>query len=381
MSTLRDRMRESRSGSESQSADEPTGAAKCPLSEIKEFHIGIFFDGTGNNKDDSSVAETNVARLHNLYMVGMKVKAGTNIKVFREKEYVQGVGSLSEKQMKDKAGDPNDDSMFAGIKEEYRYRAIKYQNIMGGAFGTGGLVKLKNTYLKLKNKCKKYPPDAEKTVDIFGFSRGASLSRTFVNLVNQSLIPEMEKSKSMLKVRFVGIFDTVASFGEDEDKKQNLGLDSGDAQQIMHCVANLEMRHNFPLTACIQDAEYLGVHSDIGGGYGSGEDGKLNHLAYIPLADMHKNAVACGVELSSLVSPINVEQLREMARVYDPTAAAIYDPNGDFKSKQKAFMDKYIHDSAHWYKIGMRAEFDGVRRILPNIKKNLAVLPPDFEWS
>ena len=327
------------------------------------------------------MAETNVARLHNLYIVGMKVKAGTDIKVFRDKEYVQGVGSLSEKQMEDAAHDPNDDSMFAGIKEIYRYKAIKYQNVMGGAFGEGGIIKLKNTYLMLKNKCKQYPPEAEKTVDVFGFSRGASLSRTFVNLVNQGLIPEMAKYKSMLQVRFVGIFDTVASFSEAEDIKQNLGLDSGDAQQIEHCVANLEMRHNFPLTSCVNDTRYLGVHSDVGGGYGSDEDGKSNYLSYIPLADMHKNAVSCGVELSPLALPVNVEKLREMAKMYDPTIAGIYDPNSDFKIMQKRFLDNYVHDSAHWYKIGMRSEFDGARRILPNIKKQIVVLPPDFEWS
>ena len=130
--------------------------------------------------------------------------------------------------------------------------------------------------------------------DVFGFSRGASAARQFVNLIDQKgdhpLVEAMAAdpdiplkagfewaSRDDVRIQFVGLFDTVVSsylWG-----KRNVTLAPDCAERVVHIVAADEWRYHFDLTRITDDAagtaiedgftEVIipGAHSDIGGGY------------------------------------------------------------------------------------------------------------------
>lgn len=148
-------------------------------------------------------------------------------------------------------------------------------------------------------------------LSVFGFSRGAALARAFVN----HLLEQCERRDGQLtyqtypiRFRFVGLFDTVASFGLPasnlfQDVKLWLPEEVG---RCAHFVAAHELRFAFPVTLTRQNGDYPpgwsetvfpGVHSDVGGGYAPSEQGRSNTLARIPLATMLNEAVMAGVPL------------------------------------------------------------------------------------
>ncbi|MBR7627746.1 DUF2235 domain-containing protein [Aeromonas popoffii] len=130
--------------------------------------------------------------------------------------------------------------------------------------------------------------------DVFGFSRGASAARQFVNRIDKKgdhpLVEAMAAdpdiplktgfdwaSRDDVRIQFVGLFDTVVSsylWG-----KRNVALAPDCAERVVHIVAADEWRYHFDLTRITDDAagtalaenftEVIipGAHSDIGGGY------------------------------------------------------------------------------------------------------------------
>ena len=92
---------------------------------------------------------------------------------------------------------------------------------------------------------------------------------------------EMVWTKELVKnlkvnIRFVGVYDTVASYGVNHEKGvQRLNLDHlGVATKVVHFTAMDEHRKNFALTRVKTGIEknFPGVHSDIGGGYDNGDE-------------------------------------------------------------------------------------------------------------
>ena len=119
-------------------------------------------------------------------------------------------------------------------------------------------------------------------LDAFGFSRGAAAARYFVHFVLEGnpLQPRIEARGNPvegLEVNFVGLFDTVASYGlRHSNDTSDLHLDAvRSASKVVQLAAAEEHRKNFRLTditsavgAGVGIEIYLpGVHSDIGGGY------------------------------------------------------------------------------------------------------------------
>ena len=178
--------------------------------------------------------------------------------------------------------------------------------------------------IKGKNKVKSITI----TLDVFGFSRGAAAARNFVyeignnkrkvdiKILSESIYTEdgimtvyrdkdgvnvdsayldngkMPKlgylgyyllqnklskedlNKIRIKIRFVGVYDTVASFGsEHSDDIVELQLNNlGKPAKVVHFTAMDEHRKNFALSKIPEGANFIeknfpGVHSDIGGGY------------------------------------------------------------------------------------------------------------------
>lgn len=258
-----------------------------------DLTIGIFFDGTGNTIFDKHPdAISNIAKLYKVYGEGFSQT---------EKVYVRGVGSA--KSSKD------DDNFEAGRKP-----AAMLKQILGGAIGRGGEARILYAIGNIAALIEKHP-SASVTLDVFGFSRGAALARDCVNRLSESPV------HSNQCIRFLGLFDTVSSFGipgDDRDGYFNFDVDNSKVKFIYHLTAQDELRQFFDLQSICSSAEQnlsessvdqtkqrwmieqncIGVHADIGGGYRNrNKYGRSNDLSRLYLDKMYQQAIACNVPM------------------------------------------------------------------------------------
>ena len=168
----------------------------------KRLKIGVFFDGTGNNeKFDSSNGrdqQSNVAKLHRLYKQGEFECEAKQCKVKARAYYIKGIGTYD-------------------TQEEYDKHWIARKYDKGGGGGGGKRIEEaialvcdfldKNTFGDKKEQFR------ERTIDVFGFSRGSALARDFVNTFTEYRINSKKKYQDV-RFNFIGIFDTVGSFGK-----------------------------------------------------------------------------------------------------------------------------------------------------------------------
>jgi len=175
---------------------------------------------------------------------------------------------------------------------------------------------------------------------IYGFSRGAAAARAFVSWLSELLPAPQEGQdkpeqclmagdlKIPLSVEFLGLLDTVASVGIPHiapiaeghmgwaDGNQELPEEKkygGLIKHGVHLVSAHEQRLCFPLDsirrtdgtypARFVEVLYPGMHSDLGGGYPPGDQGKANGaddallLSQIALHDIYAAAFAAGAPL------------------------------------------------------------------------------------
>lgn len=158
-------------------------------------------------------------------------------------------------------------------------------------------------------------------VSIFGFSRGAAEARASAHWLHQIFEREtgaFELAGVPIRIGFLGIFDTVAAVGVGDVTPVTFGhMAWGNGTQSIHPVveecthfiALHEQRASFPLESATGrgNVGYPGMHSDVGGGYYPGEQGRSMkgwgaspHLSQIPLIDMHFAALKAGVPLRTL---------------------------------------------------------------------------------
>ena len=158
-------------------------------------------------------------------------------------------------------------------------------------------------------------------VSIFGFSRGAAQARACAFWLSQICERNgggMTLAGIPLRIGFMGIFDTVAAVGIGDITPFTDGhmAWAKDTQSIhpavedcTHFIALHEQRASFPLEAALGrgNVGYPGMHSDVGGGYWPGEQGKAMpewgespHLSQIPLIDMHFAAIKAGVPMMTI---------------------------------------------------------------------------------
>ncbi|MCC6553515.1 MAG: DUF2235 domain-containing protein [Polyangiaceae bacterium] len=337
---------------------QPSSTETCPLE--KGLIAGIFFDGTGNNKyaDAAGGSESNVARLYEVY------KKFTDERWVREKLYIIGPGAAS--------GDEEGEEGAETIPE-----GGFWHNIGGQKGGSGGRERLNIAYRWLKAKCDEHKPPEKKLVDTYGFSRGASLARTFVNLVNQALKQEVEN----VSHRFLGVFDTVGSWSSEEEVSMNPGLDSGDSYAWAHFTARHEHRKHFPLSVLPgADKEYTGVHSDVGGGYADQTPRVRNHIAFVTCNHMYLRSIESTVDMDPPpTNGVNIDQLYDEMEIYGGGRAVMYDPNGSFPIERQRWMATYVHTSTgampwNW------STWSGRRRTIQHEKRTIGALPPNFTW-
>lgn len=235
------------------------------------------FDGTWNEDEEGEGKDTNVAKFFNAYQ--------------GPKFYLEGVGTRKG---------------FIG-------------KILGGLAGAGGRVRIREAMKALE---KHFEAD-DRTVDIIGFSRGAALALHFAN--------EVDEEMAGATVRFLGLWDVVASFGlpgNDINVGWHLRL-PGNVQKCCHAMALDERRGNFkptrvtapaggPATAGrLEEVWFRGVHSDVGGGMSVG-------LSSIALCWMMRRAVASGL-------PLDAAELARFEALRNPDApiSKNFDPKLD----------------------------------------------------
>ncbi|WP_431792952.1 DUF2235 domain-containing protein [Xanthomonas oryzae pv. oryzae] len=170
-------------------------------------------------------------------------------------------------------------------------------------------------------------------VSVFGFSRGAAEARVFCSWLKDACDGgggELTLCGIPVQLDLLGIFDMVASVGLANSSRLwsgHGGYASEDDLQIapyvrrcVHLVAAHEVRGSFPLDAAAgvngEEVVYPGVHSDVGGGYEPGEQGKAfigdsiddsAKLSQIALCHMYREAMAAGVPLNLSASRLSKE--------------------------------------------------------------------------
>ena len=282
----------------------PADRARCRLYPKLSF----FFDGTGNNlyqemaKPEPERALSNIAKL---YQAAIKDKDGLEA----VPTYIPGVGT------------------------PYRYANgnISPDEDKGGAlglgFGAGGKMRLEAALYEFRRLLEiEWSAGAVRhmewiTLSVFGFSRGATLARAFVRrLIAEQCERDADKrlmwkarygEQVRLRIIFMGLFDTVASVGGPGLHMgwgSELAIPEG-VERCLHFVSGHEVRQAFPLDSVRVGSEYPkkceeviypGVHSDVGGGYFDGFQGRSNSLSRIPLRDMYAEALNSGVMLRRL---------------------------------------------------------------------------------
>lgn len=280
----------------------PMDRIKCRLYP----KLAFFFDGTGNN----------------LYQELEKPV---------EERALSNVAKLFQAAIDDKDGQEAAARYFPGVGTPYRYHNsnISPNEDKGGplglGFGAGGDMRLAAALNEFKHILEiDWSAGALRhmqwvTLSVFGFSRGATLARAFVRrlIADQCLRTEdgliwrgTYGERVKLRIVFMGLFDTVASVGGP-----GLRLDWGaelaippEVERCVHFVSGHEVRQAFPLDsvrvgetypANCEEVVYPGVHSDVGGGYFDGFQGRSNWLSRIPLRDMYAEALRSGVMLES----------------------------------------------------------------------------------
>lgn len=214
------------------------------------------FDGTCNENEPDDENDTNVIKFKDAYQ-------GTRV-------YIKGVGTR-----------------FGFIGK-----------LFGGLFGAGGKQRIDDAHEALERNFH----NGDEIIDIIGFSRGGALALDFANEIYTRGVA----GKQAPPVRFIGIWDAVASFGipgNDINLGYVLTL-PGNVQKCFHGMALDERRHNFNvqrIVATVPDANaegrvyevwFRGVHSDIGGGNGN------TGLSSISLDWMLQRAEATGLPIS-----------------------------------------------------------------------------------
>ena len=229
------------------------------------------FDGTWNEKKDNeekSHHNTNVVRFYEAY----HRTSGKN------DYYVEGVGT--------------------------RFNILG--KIFGSVFGLGELPRLDEAYDAL---CKNWTaPQPDRIIDITGFSRGAATAIDFCNLVQSRGIKTPGTDTVVEpnpKIRFIGVWDVVASFGfallgdQALNLFHHLALPKANVDYCFHALAIDERRPSFlPMRlngAC--EVWFRGVHSDIGGGNGN------DALNDVTLKWMMSKAKAAGLPIADADIP------------------------------------------------------------------------------
>jgi len=262
----------------------------APTEWIDPLGLALYaFDGTNNDgyRDSAKRKETNVFAL-------FKVYNGNSA-------YLPGVGT-------------NDGLL----------------NPIGSAFGAGGQARERRMLVQAREFVEK----GDTVADITGFSRGAAQARDFAN--------KLKEMFPCVKIRWIGLFDTVASMGLPNDVNIGYRLEiPHDTGSVLHLTAGGERRKKtFALSSIrpgpglpnlnpdYQEEEMAeAVHSDVGGSYGTNRglanqalirmwgDGRSRGVPFGPLPVRYTNVAPMGTNDSRWFNDKAVEAVTGKQRV------------------------------------------------------------------
>ncbi|SUX30514.1 T6SS phospholipase effector Tle1-like catalytic domain-containing protein [Chromobacterium vaccinii] len=352
-------------------------AAGKPAKCSQVLNISLFFDGTNNHGDSDDdanpVCSSNVRRIYHATIGDAKTVASGYFK-----HYMQGVGTEF-KKIGENGPSSSGLSFATGGERRILWGLTRLIDSLRKAIGVGefgdqdamGVIhKMEFTYEQTKNGLKVQKPtnkadrrdamaegmakvlaklrDKDFTpkvlqinLFIYGFSRGAAEARAFLWRLDEQMQGDAFFGIP-LKVKFLGIFDTVASVGLTELAPGAQGhIDWADGtmqlpvrgwlEQCQHMVSAHEQRLCFPLDstgtttqggypACVKgEWVYPGMHSDVGGGYPPDDQGKARGeqgmlLSQLPLNHMYRLAFDAGAPLKinagALIKGMPADQAR-----------------------------------------------------------------------
>lgn len=279
--------------------------------------VGVFFDGTGNNRTNS-----NDLRLAYAYCAGLvgeeRAKACAEFEKRSEKDlgnssWQGGPTNISRLfdlyRRSDELKDSETEAQVKAYVSGIGTADGKSDSVPGMALGSSLIKHFEGVVTKTDEALEKISAAlkdfiyvnctevaiAKVQFDVFGFSRGAAAARHFANRVlNQdaaiasAIATGLDMTgyhgKAAGEVRFLGLFDTVAAVGSllnfyDLNGRSNPGvsleLRPSVAQKVFQISAMHECRYNFSLNSIKgmwPELPLPGAHSDIGGGYNAGED-------------------------------------------------------------------------------------------------------------
>lgn len=217
--------------------------------------VGLFFDGTGNNAINANSPEKPPKNNESYY--GNMTNIYKLFQLFNgeEKLYIEGIGTATARE--------DNDFAMATCKNPSGVQGYSSDDKLHKAFSF-----VENLMADPANYYEFY---------IYGFSRGAMLARNFC----QELLKKDSLFLGNIKVKFLGVFDTVESAPFNG---YNVKIHSA-VERAFHICAVNECRFFFPLTGLFEDSGLMedlkhetrnttlkeifvpGAHADIGGGY------------------------------------------------------------------------------------------------------------------
>jgi hypothetical protein len=320
----------------------PAAASPCCIN----LTLNFFFDGTGNNmKTDQGTQETsNITRL---FLAHQDDSDAQSLYAY----YIPGIGTLFPD-----IGDP-------GVSKTGNDTMAWTAKITSGVGGRGQ-DRLDFSEQQIDERVAAIPADKLKSVRIavFGFSRGAALARAFAAQLHKKRCQQVGtnwkfKTKAGqlvdFEIYFMGLFDCVASAGLPASARkyasdvvkygayamtvlgplgalwpiaakkaaQASGHDGWakdlavppTVKSCVHYYSVHEARNSFPLDSLrvgaglpggtqMEEKPYYGVHSNVGGGYRPGENGRSVYvnmqLSNLPLIWMYEKAKTHNVALA-----------------------------------------------------------------------------------
>ncbi|HHC4798643.1 TPA: DUF2235 domain-containing protein [Klebsiella oxytoca] len=290
------------------------------------------------------------------------------------------------------------------LSDNESWKAVKDMTSRTEDFGASGQYRrpivfrqlLKDLEPELKLALKQPEPGKPKLLGIklyvYGFSRGAAAARAFVNWLVELLPNAFRKGtkpdlcltleganwKVPLSVEFLGLLDTVASVGVAHiaplaeghmgwaDNAMELP-DNGLIKNCVHLVSAHEQRLCFPLDSiCRHDGTYPsyaremvypGMHSDIGGGYPPGDQGKAYGdddrllLSQIPLNDIYAAAFFAGAPLKVLKDALPDDLKKDTWRIMPVELSHEFDIAPDMIQRFNAWRELTLNLSSSPEKI------------------------------
>lgn len=303
-----------------------------PFQDCRDVvHISVFFDGTGNNRDEDNASKkwSNVARMFDvalkvqnpskgiyaIYIAGVGTpyngKAAnwlSNAGVWAEDTFGgMGFGAGGDRRL-----EQGDDA----VNDRLRDILINQAKTLGGEASKYAATGSGKSFAEVNAALGKHRLIKVINLSIFGFSRGAALARAFSNRIIEScekIDDELLYQGYPLRLNFMGVFDTVASFGVPSKNARTPWSErdlivSPKIERCVHYVAAHEVRFSFPVDLIRKNGKlagdwvettYPGVHADVGGGYTPDEQKIDNNYSRVPMRAMMRESVAYGVRMFS----------------------------------------------------------------------------------